>query len=303
MILFSLDIPFFFRQYTVFDIGNSDNYFDDNRNKEYMAEISENILLPFTEELLSKVRDGKKAAVFLSESSLALMTSYSSSALDGFKALAGSGAIEFVNGVASSFNLCKAGFNEHVSLQKKGLLSIGVKESKIFYSDVVNDKSLKFISQNYVITNNAPKGLFFDSGKIVLVPSFPIVNLLVDDWRVAFNKIDSETIFDAFSGTPHKGALFFEREYKNKLQKGIAEALYTVGTKLKNKALRTSWIRLHSPGQADWLNYGKTNPYGNAYDSYIAYKNITEDLIKRGDLCDNEIKTILPKEESGLSSG
>ncbi len=122
---FQVHQPWRIRRYSVFDIGHSHHYFDDNKNREVMNKVAKKCYLPANEAILDLVNrsDGKfKASYSITGVALDQFQEYAPEVLDSFKALAKTGCVEFLNETyhhSLSFLYSIDEFKEQVALHKK----------------------------------------------------------------------------------------------------------------------------------------------------------------------------------------
>ncbi|MCA9459180.1 MAG: hypothetical protein KC550_01385 [Nanoarchaeota archaeon] len=97
---FNLDLDLFMSKYRVYDIGQNNVYFDDNRNKEHIVKISKESIMP-TNKILSDLIKiyGDKFKVNFSVSGLAfeMFEKYAPEVIESFEKLAKTGCVEFVS--------------------------------------------------------------------------------------------------------------------------------------------------------------------------------------------------------------
>ncbi len=96
---FQVHQPFRFRRYRFFDIGNEHYYYDDYSNESIFRKVAEKCYLPANQlmlELLTRYQGKFKVAFSISGIALDQMELYAPDVLEGFKALAGTGHVEFL---------------------------------------------------------------------------------------------------------------------------------------------------------------------------------------------------------------
>ena len=99
---FSVHQPFKLRNYRFFDIGVDHYYYDDFYNKSNALAIAKRCYVPMNKLLLSLIKENKKAlkvSFSITGSALEQFEMYTPEVLDGFKALAKTGCVEFVTEV------------------------------------------------------------------------------------------------------------------------------------------------------------------------------------------------------------
>lgn len=96
---FQVHQPFRLRRYTFFDIGRSDRYFDDEANAAILRRVAAKCYLPMNRLLLAAVKatGGRfRCAFSVTGTALDQMEAWAPEALDSFRRLAATGAVEFL---------------------------------------------------------------------------------------------------------------------------------------------------------------------------------------------------------------
>jgi len=125
---FQVHQPFRVKEYKIFDIGNSDNYFDDKVNHDIMRKVAEKCYLPMNNLLLELIgRYGKKFKIAFSISGVAIeqMELYAPDVLESFKKLAQTGCVEFLSETyyhSLSFLYSKDEFKKQVEMHRQKIL-------------------------------------------------------------------------------------------------------------------------------------------------------------------------------------
>jgi alpha-amylase len=150
------------RRYTVFDIGQSSVYEDDDRNCDSLIALARMCYLPMNELLLGLVRRHKKAfkcAFAISGTALDQFEQYAPEVIDGFKALAATGCVEFVAGTSAhslAFLYSREEFDRQVGAHSARLKA------------VFGKKPLSFRNTEYVYNNELALALQKSGFKAVL---------------------------------------------------------------------------------------------------------------------------------------
>ena len=95
----TLHEPYQLRRYTVFDLGENDIYEDDDKNCNRMVQHARACYLPLCDLLLKLIRRHEgafKVSLAVSGTTLDLFEQYVPEAMDGLKALADTGCVEFI---------------------------------------------------------------------------------------------------------------------------------------------------------------------------------------------------------------
>ncbi|MBI4016624.1 MAG: polysaccharide deacetylase family protein [Candidatus Aenigmarchaeota archaeon] len=124
---FQVHQPFRLRKYSLFDIGTSTDYFDEQRNRSIMQRVAQKCYLPANKlllELISKYNGKFKASFSITGTALEQFEQYAPRVLDSFKALADTGCVEFLSetyhhSLASLYN--KEEFIQQVELHYKAV--------------------------------------------------------------------------------------------------------------------------------------------------------------------------------------
>lgn len=96
---FQIHLPYQFRRYRFFDIGNSDQYYDEFNIRTTLQKRVENTYLPMNKILLDLIKQYKgqfKVAFSITGETIEQLQEYAPHVLDSFKELAATGAVEFL---------------------------------------------------------------------------------------------------------------------------------------------------------------------------------------------------------------
>lgn len=121
---FQVHQPHRLRDYTIFDIGHRDDYFDEEKNKQIIQKVANKCYLPTNKLLLRLINQNKgefKVTFSITGTALEQMEKYSPEALESFKALAKTGCVEFLSETYNhslSYLFSKTEFKEQVELHK-----------------------------------------------------------------------------------------------------------------------------------------------------------------------------------------
>jgi len=122
---FQVHQPFRIRNYSVFEVGKHNNYFDDKKNEEVMNKVAGKCYLPANKLMLDLIRrnNGKfKIAYSISGTALEQFEKYAPEVLESFKELAKTGCVEFLGETyyhSLSFLYSKKEFEEQVKMHDK----------------------------------------------------------------------------------------------------------------------------------------------------------------------------------------
>ena len=127
---FHVHQPHRMKKYSVFDIGNTSEYFDDKKNKEVMQKVAKKCYLPTNKVLLDLINKHKKSGrqVKFSFSITGVVIEqfkmYAPEVLESFKKLADTGCVEFLSETyyhSLSFLYSRKEFDEQVLLHRKAI--------------------------------------------------------------------------------------------------------------------------------------------------------------------------------------
>jgi len=97
---FQVHQPFRLRKYSLFDIGQNSNYFDDKKNKEIMEKIAKKCYLPTNKillDLMKKYEGRFKIAFSITGTALEQFSMYAPEVLQSFKKMSDTGCVEFLS--------------------------------------------------------------------------------------------------------------------------------------------------------------------------------------------------------------
>lgn len=97
---FQVHQPFRLRDYRVFDIGKTSDYFDERKNREVMQKVAEKCYIPAGNTILDMIEKHKgafKVAFSITGVALDQFEAYSPHVIDMFKKLSDTGCVEFLS--------------------------------------------------------------------------------------------------------------------------------------------------------------------------------------------------------------
>lgn len=125
---FQVHQPFRLRHFSVFDVGQNHNYFDDQKNREVMKKVAEKCYLPTNQLLLKLITRYKntdrpfKVSFSITGTAIEQFELYAPAVLESFKRLAETGHVEFLSETyyhSLSVLYSKEEFKHQVELHKK----------------------------------------------------------------------------------------------------------------------------------------------------------------------------------------
>ncbi len=135
---FKVHQPFRLRHYTVFDIYENKNYFDDDRNRFYLERIAKKCYLPtlkIIKELIEKTNGKFKVSFGITGTLIEQLQRWQPEIIELFKQLAQTGSVEFVgetyyHSLASLYST--KDFKEQILLHQQFIKNLFNQESKVF---------------------------------------------------------------------------------------------------------------------------------------------------------------------------
>jgi len=150
---FQVHQPFRLRKYSIFDIGNNSDYFDEKKNKEIIEKVARKCYLPTNRLLLKLIKKHKgefKVSFCISGVALDQFELYAPEVLYSFRELAKTGQVEFLNETyyhSLSFLFDKEEFKEQIKLHKKKVKDLFGQDSKVFRNTelIYNNEMANFV--------------------------------------------------------------------------------------------------------------------------------------------------------------
>jgi len=135
---FQVHQPIRLRNYSVFEIGHHNSYFDENKNKAVMRKVANKCYLPANKvifDLINKTKGKFKASYSLSGVFLDQLEMYAPDVLDSFKMLVNTGSVELLDETyhhSLSFLYSKEEFREQVEKHNKRIKELFNYKPKVF---------------------------------------------------------------------------------------------------------------------------------------------------------------------------
>jgi len=150
---FQVHQPKRLREYSIFDVGNNKNYFDDKKNEEICKKVAQKCYLPANKVMLELIKKHKgkfKISYSITGTALEQFEKYSPETLDSFKELAKTNCVEFLSETyyhSLSFLYSKEEFKEQINLHKKLMKKHFDYEPKVFRNTelIYNNELAKYI--------------------------------------------------------------------------------------------------------------------------------------------------------------
>ena len=159
---FEVHEPYRLRRYTVFDMGQNSIYEDDDRNCDALLYAARACYLPMNELLLKMIRRHPrefKVAFSISGTALDQFEQYAPEVLDGFKALADTGCVEFMAETAA---------HSLAFLYSRDEFELQVREQRARIKSLFGKKPATFRHTEFVYNNDLAAALESEGFKTVL---------------------------------------------------------------------------------------------------------------------------------------
>src|SRR3989338_3293299 len=193
---FQVHQPVRLRPYTIFEIGKSSNYFDEQKNREILDRVAKKCYLPANAIMLELLDKHPEFKVSYSISGVALeqFMRHEQKVLDSFKELARTGKVEFLDETyhhSLSFVYSKPEFIEQVKLHNRLIRNLFGKSPKVFrnteliYSNEVASIAEK-IGYKGILAEGADHILEWRSPNFVYKPKgTKKISLLLKNYRLS----------------------------------------------------------------------------------------------------------------------
>ncbi len=224
---FQIHQPSRIKPFRIFDIGEDDSYFDENKDCEIFQRVSQNSYLPMNKLLLKLINSNKdKFKVTFSISGIALeqMEKYSPETLKSFQDLAKTGQVEFLSetyyhSLSSIFS--KSEFKRQVEMHKSKIENLFGVTPQVFRNTelVYSNDIAEFVeSMGYfgILAEGWHTALGFRSPNYLYEPSTTSgeISLFLKNYKlsddIAFRF--SNTNWDEYPLTPNKYLNWISRE-------------------------------------------------------------------------------------------
>ncbi|MGV8087168.1 MAG: glycoside hydrolase family 57 protein [Candidatus Woesearchaeota archaeon] len=155
---FQVHQPYRMRKYSVFDIGNKSDYFDDVKNSEVMKKVAKKCYLPTNAvmlELINKYKNTSrpfKISYSITGVALEQFEKYAPEVLESFKNLADTGCVEFLSETyyhSLSYLYSKEEFKSQVEMHRKKIKQLFNQEPIVFRNTelIFNNEIANFVEQ------------------------------------------------------------------------------------------------------------------------------------------------------------
>jgi len=193
---FQVHQPLRIRPYTVFEIGKSSNYFDDQKNTDILDRVAKKCYLPANAVMLDIMDRFPEFRISYSISGIALeqFISHAPGVLDSFKELARTGKVEFLDETyyhSLSFVYSKPEFIEQVKLHNKMVRELFGKSPKVFRNtELIYNNQVAAVAEKLgysgVLAEGADRILGWRSPNFVYKPrGTDKISLLLKNYRLS----------------------------------------------------------------------------------------------------------------------
>jgi len=145
---FQIHQPRRLKNFHFFDIGSNGSYFDDELNKDILARVARNCYLPMNKLLLRLIKKYPQIRITFSITGVALdqLQKHASAVVDSFRALAATGAVEFLGETyyhSLSFLINRTEFATQIEKHREkiielfGIQPVTFRNTELAYSDAI----------------------------------------------------------------------------------------------------------------------------------------------------------------------
>ena len=193
---FQVHQPFRLRKYSVFEIGQHKNYFNEQKNREILEKVASKCYIPANNLILELIRktDGKfKVSYSITGMLLEQLKEYSPEVIDSFKELAATGSVEFLNETyhhSLAFLYSREEFIEQVTLHRKEIGRLFNQKPKVFRNTelIYNNELAKLIEKmgySGILAEGADNVLGWRSPNFVYNPVNSKIKLLLKNYKLS----------------------------------------------------------------------------------------------------------------------
>jgi len=194
---FQVHQPYRLRNYSIFDIGERHDYFDDIKNREIMKKVAEKCYLPANKLMLELIKSFKgkfKISYSITGTAMEQFEKYAPEVLESFKALADTGCVEFLSETyyhSLSYLYSKEEFKEQVKKHKDLMKKHFNQTPKIFRNTelIFNNEIAKFVEDlgyNAILAEGADHILEWRSPNFLYTPkTCNKIKLLLKNYKLS----------------------------------------------------------------------------------------------------------------------
>ncbi len=192
---FQVHQPYRIRNYSVFEIGTSHDYFDHTKNGEVMRKVAAKCYLPANQLLLEllETHPGFKVSFSFSGTALEQFQQYAPEVLTSFKKLAATGKVEILDETyyhSLAFLYSKEEFREQVTMHSNKIKKLFRQAPKIFRNtELIYNNELASYAEKMgykgVLAEGADHVLGWRSPNFVYRPKNSQIKLLLKNYRLS----------------------------------------------------------------------------------------------------------------------
>ncbi|MBD3318999.1 alpha-amylase [Candidatus Woesearchaeota archaeon] len=191
---FQVHQPFRLRHYSLFDIGNSQDYFDEHKNREVMKKVAQKCYLPMNALLLKLIQrhgDAFNVSFSISGTALDQFEQYAPEVLESFKQLVATGNVELLSETyyhSLSFLYDKKEFDEQVIKHRTRIKELFDYEPTVFRNTELiysNEVAQHAAAMGYkaILAEGADHALNGKSPNYVYTPQGADIKLLLKNYQ------------------------------------------------------------------------------------------------------------------------
>jgi len=192
---FQIHQPFRLREYHVFDIGKSHEYFDEKLNRQVMEKVAKKCYLPATRVLIDLLRKHKNMKVAFSITSTALeqMERYAPAVISMIRQLARTGRVEFLSETSHhslAFLYDKKEFKAQVLQHRNkvrelfGATPAVIRNTELIYNNALA-KTAESMGYKAILAEGADQILGDESPNYIYRPKGGKIKLLLKNYRLS----------------------------------------------------------------------------------------------------------------------
>lgn len=192
---FQVHQPYRIKNYTVFDIGNSDKYFDSKKNREISNKVAHKCYLPANALMLKLIKKHPEFKISYSISGVALdqFEKYNPKVLESFGELVETGNVELLSETyyhSLAYLYSKKEFKEQVDMHKKRVNELFGVKPQIFRNTelIYNNEIAKYVSDmgyKGIISEGADHVLGHKSPNFLYKPVGSDIKLLMKNYKLS----------------------------------------------------------------------------------------------------------------------
>ncbi len=152
---FHVHQPYRLRKYGFFEVGNHNNYFDDELNKKIVLKVAKKCYLPANKAIYDNIQRHKgkfKVSFSITGTLLEQLEKWAPEVIESFKRLASTGCVEFLSETyyhSLAYIYSKKEFKEQVLMHKKKIKELFGQEPEVFRNTelIFNNELAGYIEQ------------------------------------------------------------------------------------------------------------------------------------------------------------